>query len=222
MTQETSFPSNEIVEAVLAKLVPAYERFTVHDVVGGFSNYTHLVKYETEDGQHGRFVSRRYAQAGGHLQRKARVEYNALAWLQNHQIPVPKPLLLDDKGTILGSPGIVTEFVLGSQIMEPDDELSWGRKMAHMLAKIHAIEPNEQDRKILLEHFHFSRCMGQSILLVNHHQLLQGVSHVLHRYPTEAIHRVNYLSPPIISSIQARLLLAYAPCCIRLPQLAHW
>ncbi len=67
-------------------------------------------------------------------------------------IPSPEALLLDDTGELLGVPGIVTRFVEGALVLEaPPEPLPWARKLAVMLAKIHAIPLDDACRSFLLD-----------------------------------------------------------------------
>jgi aminoglycoside phosphotransferase (APT) family kinase protein len=70
--------------------------------------------------------------------------------LQQHHIPAPTPLLLDKSGDLLGSPGIVTSFVPGQQIILPQNEASWIAELAKTLARIHAIPLTAVERAFLL------------------------------------------------------------------------
>ncbi len=154
MNQGTDFPSEEAVRAVLAAVDPGWSLQTVLPLAGSFSNHTHLIEARSASGELERLVIRRYAEAGGHQARKAQVEFRALALLQGHDIPAPQPLVLDGDGALLGSPGIVTSFVPGCQIMAADDPPAWAvvcTNTARMLARIHAVPCDEQAQAFLLD-----------------------------------------------------------------------
>lgn len=60
--------------------------------------------------------------------------------------------MLDDRGEILGVPGIVTRFVPGAlRLKAPTESLPWARKLAVMLARIHAIPLDRHARNFLLD-----------------------------------------------------------------------
>ena len=124
-------PSSESVRRLLAELCHAGARFSVHDMPGSFSNFTHLIKFEQDDSPARKIVMRRYNPANYEEDHnKPLCEYHALQMLQSHGIPAPPPLLLDASGELLGLPGVVTEYVPGKPIelpasappmMDPDD-----------------------------------------------------------------------------------------------------
>ena len=118
---------------------------------GSFSNESTLLVYETAVGPK-QVVVRRYAVFGDYDRgAKAEREFNTLALLQQHHIPAPVPLLLDKSGDLLGSPGIVTSFVAGQQIIRPANQAAWVSELAQTLAKIHAIPLAAADRRFLLD-----------------------------------------------------------------------
>jgi aminoglycoside phosphotransferase (APT) family kinase protein len=76
-------------------------------------------------------------------------EFRLLQALVTTDIPVPKPLHLDQTGGILSVPALVLEFVDGSTIFDPVDvnETVWD--LAEVLALIHSIRPSHLDVKFL-------------------------------------------------------------------------
>ena len=123
----------------------------VRPLPGSFSNETTLLLYETAVGTE-QVVVRRYAVFGDYDRgEKAEREFRALALCQQHHIPVPTPLLLDKSGELLGSPGIVTSFVAGQQLIQPTDEATWVAELGQTLAKIHAIPLTENDLRFMLD-----------------------------------------------------------------------
>jgi aminoglycoside phosphotransferase (APT) family kinase protein len=71
---------------------------------------------------------------------KALREFKTFEYLHRYGIPAPEPLNLDDSGSLLGTPGIVTRFVPGKLIMTaPANPPDWARKLAVTLAKIHSL-----------------------------------------------------------------------------------
>lgn len=123
----------------------------IRPLPGSFSNETTLLAYETDDSLK-QVVVRRYAIFGDYDRgEKAEREFRTLALLQQHSIPAPKPLLLDKSGETLGSPGIVTSFVAGQQVIQPADPSRWITELAQTLAQIHAISITEADKQFLLD-----------------------------------------------------------------------
>lgn len=147
-------PSTISARAVLDALAIDYKGFSIHNMRGSYSNFTHLVKTEQGDGSAMRIVIRRYNPANyeeGHD--KPRCEFRALQLAQANGIPVPPPLLLDDDGSLLGLPGIVTEYVEGKQIEPPTEAPRWGEMAAvtaRMLARIHQTPFAEADKALLM------------------------------------------------------------------------
>jgi len=144
--------SQEMAQAVLALVAPGSMLSDVLPLAGSYSNLTHLVNARGADGSPLQFVVRRYVY--GKRAEKARVEYSALQFLQDYDVPAPEPLYLDDEGTVLGRPGIVMGYVPGSLLEDPVDHpqgpLAWAREMATVLAQIHTI-PGAQARDVLFE-----------------------------------------------------------------------
>lgn len=103
---------------LIEQLDAAARLVEVRPFPGSFSNETTLLTLETAVG-HQQIVVRRCAVFGDYDRgEKAEREFKTLALLQNHGIPAPQPLLLDKSGDLLGTPGIVTSFVPGQQIIQ--------------------------------------------------------------------------------------------------------
>jgi aminoglycoside phosphotransferase (APT) family kinase protein len=68
-----------------------------------------------------------------------------------HGVPVPEPVYLDETGSVLGVPGIVTRFVEGKQWSDRQHPAAWAATLARLLLKIHDISPKPDDRKKLLD-----------------------------------------------------------------------
>ncbi|NKB71043.1 MAG: phosphotransferase [Candidatus Latescibacteria bacterium] len=134
-------PSRDSIRALLEIIQPQSTAFTIHELAGSYSNHTHLIEAETGEEIVKRYVLRRYAGDGDDRAQKARREYETLKLLQAHQVPAPSPLLVDETGTVLDSPGIVTEFVHGQLIEAQPESKEWAGNVgqtAKMLAQIHA------------------------------------------------------------------------------------
>ena len=109
---------------------------------------------ERDEAEPRKIIIRRYNPANdeaGHD--KPACEFYTLRLLREHGIPVPQPLLLDADGSLLGLPGIVTEFLPGRQIEPPTDAPRWGAMAAHnasMLARIHQTPFSDADRRFMM------------------------------------------------------------------------
>lgn len=147
-------PSAASVSAALDEIGLETREFSIHSLPSTFSNFTHLVKAELNDGSTKRIVIRRYNPDNyedGHD--KHRCEFHALKLLQKQSIPVPAPLLLDETGELLGLPGIVTAFVEGAPIALPAQAHRWAElaaPSARMLARIHQTPFSEADKSFLM------------------------------------------------------------------------
>ncbi len=153
--RNSQLPSAASVRAVLDALDLDNRTFSIHTLPSTFSNFTHLVNVELEDGSTRRIVLRRYNPENydaGH--NKHRCEYRALKLLRKQGIPVPPPLLLDETGELLGLPGIVTEYIDGTPIELPADAARWGEmaaKAGRMLARIHHTPFSDADKRFLMD-----------------------------------------------------------------------
>ena len=153
--RSSKHPTAASIAAVLEELGMADGDFSIGNLPGDFSNFTHLVTVESESAAPRKIVVRRYNPArieAGHD--KALCEYQALKLLAARGIPAPKPLLLDADGALLGLPGIVTEFVEGEAIELPAQAARWGEvaaASARMLARIHRTPFSEADKRFLMD-----------------------------------------------------------------------
>ncbi len=139
MTDFRTPPSPERLETLLETLEPGSRLETIAIFPQSFSNATHLVKAKTKAGTSFQVVLRRYNPANENPARKAVREFNALKVLQNSSVPAPKPLLMDETGELLGSPGIVTSLVEGKQFLGLAHPTDWAKALAQMLVKIHNV-----------------------------------------------------------------------------------
>ena len=143
----------EIIVALFERVAPGSSLLNVELLAGSFSNHTHLVGARLPNGKPYKIVVRRYKIFGDYDRgEKAHREFKTFELLNQHQVPAPQALLLDKTGEILGAPGIVTHFVEGSLMLAaPSDAMSWARKLARMLAKIHSIPWGKDEQKFLLK-----------------------------------------------------------------------
>ena len=143
--------SQATVDRILGLLVPGSSLNVARIMKGSFSNFTHLVEATTASGQLVRMVVRRYSDIYRDPSQKARVEYNALRLLNANGMPVPAPLYLDEEGTVMGAPGIVTSFLKGSHVVSPLSQKSWAAGLAKALASIHSISCEGPELAFLLD-----------------------------------------------------------------------
>jgi len=154
MTKNPVAPlSQAVVQDLLKEIAPGSKLLTFSLLPGSFSNSTHIVEARLADGSDFKFVVRRYAVFGDYARgEKARREFKTFEVLHQYGIPAPEPLYLDDTGTLLGTPGIVTRYVPGRLMLSaPANSLDWVRKLAVTLAKIHAIPCSADTQDFLLD-----------------------------------------------------------------------
>ena len=152
MSLDTNTPSQEAIQSILDIISPGSDFLQIHSLEGDFSNSTHLVDARTFDGSLFQVVVRRYAIFGNYDRgEKARREFRTLQLLKDHGSPVPEPLYLDDDGTLLGSPGIVTRYVPGRLIMSQPYPAEWTEILAKTLAGIHTIPIDVTNTPFLLD-----------------------------------------------------------------------
>ena len=134
-------------------LAPGRDLISITVPAGSFSNSTHIVEARLKVGEVYKVVVRRYRVFGNYDRgEKARREFRMFELLNRHRVPAPEPLLLDDLGGILGSPGIVVRFVPGSLRMDViSDPMDWASKLARTLAKIHSIPCRNEEQDFLLK-----------------------------------------------------------------------
>jgi len=145
-------PSREAVRGLLATIAPGSAPLSVGALPASASNHTHVLDARAADGAAFRVVVRRYAVFGDYDRgAKARREFATLQDLHARGMAVPRPLLLDDAGAILGDPGIVTAYVPGQHVTTPADPVAWARALADTLAGIHALRPADGLARVLLD-----------------------------------------------------------------------
>lgn len=138
---------------LLGAIAPGSVLESIRVADGSFSNYTHIVNARLKDGNLYKVVVRRYKIFGDYDRgEKARREFRTFELLNQHNIPAPEALYLDETGDVLEIPGIVTRFVEGSLLLEaPPDPMDWARKLARTLAKVHSIPIGDDEKKFLLK-----------------------------------------------------------------------
>lgn len=140
------------VGALVTKLYPGAQPLHFLLLDGSFSNETSRVHFITAAGKQSSLVLRRYAVFGSYDRgEKAHREFKTLQLLQQHRLPAPTPLLLDTSGDILGTPGIVTTYMPGHQVIMPTESTHWLRQLARTLAHIHSIPITNQEISFLLD-----------------------------------------------------------------------
>lgn len=152
MTPDNLLPDTANLPQLLQQIAPGAVRLELSPLPSSYSNFTCLLHTETAAGDVRRFALRRYAIFGSYDRgEKARREFKTLQLLHANGIPAPLPVYLDDSGSLLGSPGIVTLYVPGALIFTPEDPIAWAQKLAAALARVHAISCDAANRDFLLD-----------------------------------------------------------------------
>lgn len=154
MSDESLKPlTEETAHSLLGILAKGSTLLKIETAPGSFSNTTEIVDARLSNGDVSRFAVRRYKVFGDYDRgEKAQREFKTFELLNRHKIPAPKALYLDQKGEVLGSPGIVTRFVEGRLIMDaPSEPMDWARKLAQTLARIHSIPCGAEEQAFLLK-----------------------------------------------------------------------
>ena len=152
--RSSNHPTAANITALLDAIGMSGASFSIGNLPGTYSNFTHLVDVRQKGEALRKLVVRRYNPANyeaGHD--KPQCEFHALKLLTAQDLPVPKPLLLDEDGSLLGLPGIVTEFVDGAAIELPAEASRWAdmaAPSAQMLARIHRVPYGEADKRYLM------------------------------------------------------------------------
>ena len=106
-------------QRVLDTVAPGSRLLSVNPAAAAFTNAVHVLETVTSNVQRCRFVVKRMTDAPD--PERATADFHGLQIARRHGIPAPEPLLLDATGEVLGTPGIVTRFVKGRQIANPED-----------------------------------------------------------------------------------------------------
>ncbi len=133
---------NRHFERLLAHMAPDARLLRARELTGGVSARVTALEVGHADGQSERFVVRQYGAVDlAQNPHVAEHEFALLEVLHAAGLPVPAPIYVDANGDILGSPGIVVEFIDGSPGTNgiPAERVS--QELASQLARIHAIDP---------------------------------------------------------------------------------
>lgn len=66
-------------------------------------------------------------------------EFRLIEQLSETGIPVPRPRLFDDSGTVLKHPFALYDYIEGEPVLHSDDPAAVGRSAAQMLSEIHSL-----------------------------------------------------------------------------------
>ena len=135
--------------AIVQTVAPGHRLISVKPVPGSFTNCSRILECRTPAGSYVRLVVKLLIDDPDPA--RASADYHGLRIARKHGIPAPEPLLLDETGSVLGMPGIVTAFVEGRQIADPEDPAAWAATLARLLVRIHDVSPSARDRKHIFD-----------------------------------------------------------------------
>ena len=138
-----------LAQNILETVTPGHRVHAVVPAKGAFTNAVHILDARSSNGQPLRLVVKRMMESLD--PRRAIAEFHALRIARKHDIPAPEPLLLDASGETLGKPGLVTTFVEGEQIANPQDVVGWSHRLADLLLSIHDVNLSAEDKQHLYD-----------------------------------------------------------------------
>ena len=132
-------------QLILDTVDPGCRLLSVTPATAAFTNSVHVLDTVSSSGQRRRLVIKRMTDAP--YPRRAVAEFSGLQIARKYGIPAPEPVFLDATGELLGTPGVVTTFVQGRQIADPENPVKWAKDQADLLSRIHNIVPDANDRQ---------------------------------------------------------------------------
>ena len=144
----------EHAQLIVSTVASGHRLLSLTPATAAFTNSVHILRCLSPAGNEVRLVVKRMADDPD--PERATADFHGLQIARKHGIPAPEPLYLDSSGELLGIPGIVSGFVEGAQVANPEDVRGWAVEMARMLLRVHDIIPDEDERR----HIYVGREMG--------------------------------------------------------------
>jgi aminoglycoside phosphotransferase (APT) family kinase protein len=139
-------PAARALDALRDALAPGGDVVRVRPMRGGVSCSVHSVRLADACGVRRNVVVRRY---GDDWQAEDPAvctrEFKLLDVLSERGFPVPRPLLLDQEGSIFGAPTIVMTRLGGRAVLSPRDVDSYLQQLAEVLVALHRVPTAELD-----------------------------------------------------------------------------
>jgi len=115
-----------------------------HRILGGEGGTVDVLT--SEDGE--KLVLKRFwLPEAGESSSPALSEFRALTRAREAGVPAPTPLWLDETG-LFPERAVVTSYVAGRPLIEPDDEADWAAQLAEALHRLHGIRISEPDHAL--------------------------------------------------------------------------
>ncbi len=125
---------------LIQRLFPEGTLSSKERLTGGVSADVERLDIKLPDGELAHIVLR--AHGATHSGLPAALEHKLLGTLHQRGVPVAKPLIYDEGGSLLPDPFLVLEFVEGTTIIPEGAEGAYIDKIADALASIHALPPD--------------------------------------------------------------------------------
>lgn len=149
-----------------ARLIRAYRpdwRLTaIRQLAGAMSARISAIEAAGPNGKRQLLVLRQYGPANLRSDpHSAQTEFRLLSLLCAAGLPVPRPLLADESGSIVPGPCLLQEFIDGERIDNPPDLADFAGRLAATLAAIHDVAIARADVPFLADvHDDVSRRLG--------------------------------------------------------------
>ena len=131
-------------QRILYAIDPGLRLVSISQAQAAFTNSVLVLDTLSPTGSRLRLVIKRMTDAPD--PERATADFHGLRIARKHGIPAPEPVYLDATGELLGTPGIVSTFVEGTQVANPTDPTAWAIDLAELLLRIHDIKPSSEDR----------------------------------------------------------------------------
>ena len=132
-------------QRVVDAVAPGSRLLSITPAAAAFTNAVHVLDTVSSEARLDRFFVKQMTDEPD--PERPTADFHGLQIARRHGIPAPEPVLLDATGDLLGVPGIVTRFVRGRQIANPEDPVMWARDLADLLIGIHDASPDAIERR---------------------------------------------------------------------------
>ena len=148
--------TTERAQHIVETVAPGHQVLSISPASVGFTNDVRIIECRDRTGKVLRLVVKRMVDENKSavvpsMSERASADYHALKLVRAHGVPAPEPIYLDEAGLILGAPGLVTLYIEGRQVVDPEDIARWADAKARLLLRIHDIKPGEEDRTNLFD-----------------------------------------------------------------------
>ena len=143
--------TTERAQAIVETVAPGHRVASVTPARGSFTNDARIFECRTPAGTRVRLVVKLLIDQPIYASRSAVAGFRGLQLARDHGVPAPEPIYMDETGSVLGAPGVVTRYVEGRQVADPRDPVEWAETLALLLLRIHEITPGDEDRRHLYD-----------------------------------------------------------------------